>query len=307
MRTRLTALFCFCLAYGTATAESAVIAKPEDVAGCRYVGGVLGGSNSEMLEKARKYQATHVVATLKRTRRGLFGPYVMIGEGEAYRCDLGPLVDDDGDRNGLRRIASGSGFFINLQGHLLTNHHVIDSCIAMSSRRHGRLKIVGSDAANDLAVLKAEVKPTTFAVISASPRVRIGQDVMAAGFPLSHLLGRNLHFTRGAVSALSGTRDDSTRLRISAPVQPGNSGGPLLNRSGHVVGVVDSRLSDLLVIKQTRSVPQNVNFAVRADIALAFLEAHGVPFEKAPSTKTLAAEDIAAEARKFAIPVECWG
>ncbi len=112
--------------------------------------------------------------------------------------------------------------------------------------------------------------------------------------------------TTGNVSALAGPGDDRRFLQITAPVQQGNSGGPLLDLAGNVVGVVVAKLDAIKVANLTGDIPQNVNFAVSAWAARAFLDAYNVPYETAPSEPKLAARDVAAQAREFTVLVECW-
>ncbi len=102
--------------------------------------------------------------------------------------------------------------------------------------------------------------------------MRQGEDIVVYGFPLPGVLSSGGNVSTGNVTALTGLGDDSRFLQISAPVQPGNGGGPLLDRSGNVVGVVVSKLNALSVASATGDVPQNVNFAIKASVALAFLE-----------------------------------
>ena len=95
-------------------------------------------------------------------------------------------------------------------------------------------------------------------------------------------------------------------IQITAPVQPGNSGGPILDQSGHVVGVVVARLDAIKLAKRTGRLPQNVNFAISAGTVRAFLDANNVPYEVERSGETLPTADIAAKARDFTVRVECW-
>ena len=110
----------------------------------------------------------------------------------------------------------------------------------------------------------------------------------------------------GAVNALAGPGDDRRLIQISAPVQLGNSGGPVLDTSGNVVGVVVSKLDALQIAQSIGDIPQNVNFAVSAGSARAFLDDSGVPYETAPSNKVMEPVEIAAAAKQFTVLVECW-
>jgi S1-C subfamily serine protease len=154
--------------------------------------------------------------------------------------------------------------------------------------------------------LKLQNAQSEFARFRAGPSVRAGQSVIAVGFPLRGLLSSGVNVTWGMVSALAGMGDDTRYLQLTAPVQPGNSGGPVLDQSGNVVGVVVSKLNALKVAKMTGDIPQNVNFAIKGTIVQGFLDANGVEYGTAPSTTRLDTENIAELASKFTLVIECW-
>ena len=112
--------------------------------------------------------------------------------------------------------------------------------------------------------------------------------------------------TTGTVSALSGVGNDTAKLQIAAPVQQGNSGGPLLDRHGLVVGVVQSKLNALRIAGVTGDIPQNVNFAVNGATLKSFLEANGVGFRAAPPGGcALSAADVGEQAARYTVAIEC--
>jgi serine protease Do len=133
----------------------------------------------------------------------------------------------------------------------------------------------------------------------------LGEGVAVFGFPLSGLLATSGNFTLGNITALAGLLDDSRMMQLSAPVQPGNSGGPVLDQSGNIVGVVVSKLNVLSVAARTNDLAQNVNFAIKTTIALNFLEANGVTPLKSGPGQTLVPADLADKARSFSVFVEC--
>ena len=135
---------------------------------------------------------------------------------------------------------------------------------------------------------------------------KIAKTTSLIGFPLPGVLSSNASLTTGTVSALAGPQDDTRLLQITAPVQRGNSGGPLLDYSGNVVGVIVSKLDAIAVARQSGDIPQNVNFAINSRIAQAFLEANAVDYDMAPSKATLKPAQIAVVAKTFTLPVECW-
>jgi S1-C subfamily serine protease len=169
-------------------------------------------------------------------------------------------------------ISSGSGVVINPKGEILTNAHVVEGCqtitvrLAFGNSEAGVL--VANDEKNDLAVVRVMAigePPTSIAVFREGAPVRPGDTIVALGYPLSGLLSSDANISVGNVSTLAGLRDDSLYLQISAPVQPGNSGGPLLDASGHLVGVVTAKLDAMRVARVTGDIPQNVNFALKTE------------------------------------------
>ncbi|MDP1963630.1 MAG: serine protease [Reyranella sp.] len=206
------------------------------------------------------------------------------------------------------RAGTGTGFHINRQGHVLTNAHVVAKCRELTVSRQGSAptaaSLVKADASNDLAVLIATPSPAVAAFRAGRP-VRAGETVVAFGFPLTGMLSSGGIVTNGSVSALSGLGDDSRYLQISAPIQAGNSGGPLLDSSGNVVGIVTSSIRDSAVARRTGAIPQNINFALKADVARTFLEAAGVPIETSSGGRDLSVADIGEKARAFSVFIDC--
>jgi S1-C subfamily serine protease len=184
----------------------------------------------------------------------------------------------------------------------VTNAHVIAGCaqILVGGQRATR---VAADPVNDLALLELPGDRGVVAPLRAVA-ARLGESVTIAGFPLEGLLA-GLAVTGGNVSRLSGVGGDTGQLQINAPVQPGNSGGPVLDAAGQVLGVVVSQLDAIAVARATGDLPQNVNFAIRGELLRVFLDAHGVAHSIAAGAPPLAAEAIAARARQFTVPIEC--
>lgn len=134
---------------------------------------------------------------------------------------------------------------------------------------------------------------------------RLGETVAAFGFPLTQLLATSGNFTLGNITAMAGIGDDTRYIQISAPVQPGNSGGPLLDEQGNVVGVVTSKLNALKTLVASGDVPQNVNFAIRATGLIAFLQSNGVSVDPIPKGAKLSPPDLADEAGSISVQVSC--
>src|SRR6185437_11182820 len=143
-------------------------------------------------------------------------------------------------------VLTGTGIVVSADGVILTNRHVVPDCRTITIHRLDGstipARLLASDAENDLAILKAALGATGVVGFRDGAAIRQGDAIAAVGFPLSGLLSSGTTLTTGTVSALAGMRNDSRFLQISAPVQPGNSGGPLLDQSGNLVGVVESKL-----------------------------------------------------------------
>jgi S1-C subfamily serine protease len=208
----------------------------------------------------------------------------------------------------LRAASStGTGFFVSKDGHILTNAHVVDSCRQIEVRTlsgAARAEVLARDKANDLALLKVSKAPDRVATIRSS--LRLGEGVAAFGFPLNSVLATSGNFTVGNVTALAGLGDDSRFAQVSAPVQPGNSGGPLLDNFGNVVGVVTAKLDALRTMVATNGdIPQNVNFAIKGAFARNFLESNRVAVQDGASIEALPTVDLAERARDLSVFIEC--
>lgn len=207
-------------------------------------------------------------------------------------------------------VATGTGFVLNARGHVLTNYHVVEGCSLMQARLTAEspvlATVVAGDPGNDLALLVMEGGASDFATFRDGRAVRQAEDVLVIGYPLTGLLSSQTKVTTGTVSALAGIGDDTRFLQISAAVQPGNSGGPLLDDNGHVIGVIVSKLDAMSVAEQTGDIPQNINFAIKGLVARSFLDANDIEYLTAASDQPMATADIADQARKFTVLLECY-
>ncbi len=140
-------------------------------------------------------------------------------------------------------IASGSGFFVSTDGHIITNAHVVKECKNIHIFPDKTVaKLIAKDEVNDLALLKIESSPTAIVKFRADD-IQLGEKVIVAGFPYRGELSSGINITTGTISSLAGIKNDPRVIQISAPVQPGNSGGPLLDDNGDVIGVIVSKLN----------------------------------------------------------------
>ena len=227
-----------------------------------------------------------------------------------------PLPDEGSDstpeakasppaKSSTRKTASsGTGFAVSANGDLLTNNHVAGDCRRLTVDGH-EAALKETDKSFDLALVHVPaLRNTDFATFAENP-APLNSDVTVAGYPLSGLLS-GLNVTRGSVTAMKGIGGDSTRMQISAPVQPGNSGGPAMNAYGHVVGVVTAKLDAQRVADAIGDIPQNVNFAVRGSMAKLFLHQNGITPRTAPQGEALPPEVIATRLSAITHYIECY-
>ena len=198
-----------------------------------------------------------------------------------------PSGQQVGSSHAPHAISSGTAFVVAV-GRIVTNNHVVEGCGHMVARNAAGVEqpapVLATDHTRDLALLSVPANFGPQLTFRSAPDVRRGETVVTYGFPLFGLLSNGPTLTTGAVSALSGLRDNQLNYQISAPVQPGNSGGPLLDSSGNVVGIVVAKLNAARIAEMTDGdIPQNVNFAVKAGPVLDFLREQNVPVRTAKS------------------------
>ena len=212
--------------------------------------------------------------------------------------------------NAAEVIASGTGFAVSPGGHILTNSHVVSTCSKVTARVGGVelwAQTVSIDLQNDLALLKISGTFSTVLSLREGTRVQLGEAVIAFGYPLQGVISTSLNMTTGNISALAGLGDDARSLQFTAPVQPGNSGGPLVDASGNVVGIITSKLSPLWAAKNIGDVPQNVNFALKASLIRDFLESRGVEYQTSGLVATVPVTDLPGKVSSAVFPLQCIG
>jgi serine protease Do len=217
------------------------------------------------------------------------------------------LVRGSADASSQRPKASGSGTIVSARGIVLTAAHVVagaSSIRILSIHGLKNASVLRVDDANDIAILKLEGGNYEALPIEPSKHVRLGQSVATIGFPNIEIQGFSPKVTRGEISSLNGAEDDPRSWQISVPVQPGNSGGPLLDENGNLVGIVESKLG-MEAAKATNDIPQNVGYAVKNTYALALLEPYigdGVP-DPSLASQPPRFEDMVAKAEQSVVLV----
>jgi uncharacterized protein len=211
------------------------------------------------------------------------------------------------NEGGVVLIGAGSSFIISKNGHLLTNQHVVNGCQIVTIHLPSGLKkalVVATDDTNDLALLKTDLEDDNFIPISGT-NVSLLEDVIVAGYPLSDSLSTTVKVTKGVVSSLAGLGNDYSQIQIDAAIQPGNSGGPILNDQGNVVAVTVAALNKEFFLKEQGTIPENTNFGIKSSTARAFVDANGVKLPQ-PYSRAMSRRDMADLITKTTHLVGCW-
>lgn len=185
--------------------------------------------------------------------------------GQTFQCE-GEKNDTGGSRS--VKASSGSAFFINNKGHLITNHHVVDGCSVSKITYKGKdykTKLIAKDKSLDLALLKANFKNNSYINFSSDEAKKL-QKIYVAGYPLGKGLSDDLKISSGIVSSLKGFQDNSNEIQIDAPINPGNSGGPIINEEGELIGVAVAGLA--------KDITEGINFGIKASATERFLKAN---------------------------------
>jgi len=222
---------------------------------------------------------------------------------EGADAALGVAPPIDGER------VSGTGFVVSTTGHALTNAHIVLGCpraVLSGQEGGGALKALALDWTNDLALLQLAQPSEEVATFAPTEAVRPGDPVVVVGLLLRGILASEANVTTGVMSALAGPDNDRRLIQITATVQRGNSGGPVLDGAGRVIGIVVSKLDAMKIARATGDIPQNVNFGIRTSVAAAFLASQGISPTPAGGAAPLSATEIAQRALAFTLPLECW-
>ena len=218
-------------------------------------------------------------------------------------------------------------------GHIITNEHVVNKCskitVGDNIDRQVPAKLMEVDKKNDLALLRTttlelastdtkslikklstqnlrmEILPLATAGLMRSNDVELGEDIVVAGFPYGDIFSKDIKVTFGNVNSTKGVGDNSSQFQIQAPVQTGNSGGPIYDKYGNIVGVVVAQLDKLKMAKTIGSLPENVNFGIKASTVKQFLNSSGLPTKWAERDKTMSNKEISKIAAKQTVMVVC--
>jgi S1-C subfamily serine protease len=208
-----------------------------------------------------------------------------------------PKQSPDDDK--VLAAASGTGFFVSRTGHIVTNHHVIDECKVVKVNYTGdeiEAKILARDKTNDLAILQVKITPKKVFSVS-NEDVSLLEDIIVAGFPLGKRVSAAIKTHKGNVTALAGFGDNYSNFQTDATINEGNSGGPVMDQKGNVVGVAVA----LMPVESG----QNIFFVVKSSTLKTFANSNGLQFLP-PNNQDLSNKVLGQLVSDATVYLECW-
>jgi len=190
---------------------------------------------------------------------------------------------------------TGSGFFISSNGHILTNNHVIlnSSKISVNFKNNEKKKkIIAIDKNNDIAILKIDLDDNKYLPLMTSDKILKGEEVCALGFPLIDIQGNELKATFGNINSLAGLQDDHRFYQVDSAIQPGNSGGPLMDMKGSVIGIITSKLNQQYTYAVTKTLNQNVNYALKIDYTLPIIKKFNISYNEGEASSSMSSAEL---------------
>ena len=195
--------------------------------------------------------------------------------------------------------SSGTGFLVSKNGYMITNHHVIDGCVnvkALFNSKEYNVNIIATDKVNDLAIIKANLKSEKFFSVS-NDDAQLLEEVIVAGYPLGKQVSEAIKATTGTITALVGMGDNYAEFQTDAALNSGNSGGPILNNKGNVVGIAVAKIQEEGV--------ESFNFGIKSSILQIFAKANNIKFVT-PNNKEMKKKDLSELITKATIYLDCW-
>lgn len=214
---------------------------------------------------------------------------------------------------GMRMRSSGTGFFVSPHGHMLTNDHVVAGCRRISvkpsqEKNHKPARLIGTDKPDDLAVIQYSEKPPGYALFRKPLKLKIGDKIAVIGHPLHGLVAIKPIYVTGKVRAF---QDDKLRrwgrFAIDADIRRGNSGGPVIDDRGYIVGVVSAKINTPAMYQKTGVVMRDIGLIIRQDRALRFLEWFNIPYSGSDRRETMQDKALFDLAYGFVARIGCWG
>ncbi len=252
-------------------------------------------------------------ATTEKNQKKVWGtsnsaqPFVKEAKKNGVTCGVETNPAKTNKQKDIFKVASGSGFYVSKAGHVVTNHHVIDGCRDVKIVAKGTLintDVIASDQLNDLALLKANINPPYVFPISSEAPFGM-QEIVVAGYPFGNKLSSSIKFTKGIVSSLTGVGDNYSEIQIDAALQPGNSGGPIIDEYGNVMAVAVAKLDVVKIVEDFGTLPENTNFGIKASTLVSLLKSHEIPLVR-ERKKEIKPRDLSKNATDGTVFLTCW-
>lgn len=206
-------------------------------------------------------------------------------------------------------ISSGTGFIINEEGFIATNYHVVHGCEEIKSNDE-LLKLIITDPTNDLAILTSNRKSKFFITLAEDTAIK-GEDIYVLGYPFGKGMSAMSKTTKGIISSLQGLNNSYNQFQMDAPIQPGNSGGPIVNSNGHLRGIAVSSIDMQVLFEEYGALPQNINFGIKVDILKNILDANEINYSVGTNSfwdylALNSQTEILNKVDKSTLYLECW-
>ncbi len=216
---------------------------------------------------------------------------------------------------GRKQTGLGSAFFISRDGKVVTNNHVIDECAAVSVQtttgKQAPAKVLAVDKAHDLAVLQADMKAPATAAFHPPLQMEAGKKLFIIGYPTKTLPPLRPQLTLGTYvphddTIMASLTASDAVVSMRAFVYPGNSGGPVLDDGGRVVGVVVAKINSVSVFKKTGTLVRDLGFAISLPVVFRFLDRHRIAYQTATPEVSMSDEELFGAAKPFIARIGCW-
>jgi len=204
------------------------------------------------------------------------------------------------DDNKIVAAASGTGFFVSKSGHIISNHHVIEGCDTTKLTFKGKevvADVLAVDKMNDLAILKANLVPDKVYPV-ATEDAGLLEDIIIAGYPLGKKVSAAIKTSKGSVTALAGYGDNYSEFQTDAALNQGNSGGPIMNQKGNVIGVAVANYGKKAGV-------ESFNFGIKSSTLKTFASANGLTFLP-PNNRELSNKDLGKLITDGTVYLECY-
>ena len=214
---------------------------------------------------------------------------------------------DKKNNNNILNAASGTGFAVSSDGYIITNYHVIDGCQSVKIHSKGKVipaSIIKFDPQNDIALLKGNFAPTYVLPLS-NESTELLEDIFVAGFPFGNKISTAIKVTKGIVSSLTGIGNNFSNFQIDAALQPGNSGGPILNNKGNVIGVAVAKLDRKYIEKNFGVIPENTNFGIKTSVVKSIINSTEINLPQ-PYKNEMSKKELGKNISNSTYYLSCW-